>query len=73
MPVLPRSVQRAQCCELSLPPRLPGLILLPTDPASSDLLARVSLRVPQEDVVFAMQNDPLVSELFQLIIPFLSG
>jgi hypothetical protein len=33
----------------------------------------VSLRVPQEDVVFAMQNDPLVSELFQLIIPFLSG
>lgn len=53
--------------------RLASWGLLDADPASSDLLARVSLRVPQEDVVFAMQNDPLVSELFQLIIPFLSG
>jgi hypothetical protein len=44
-----------------------------TDPASGDLLARVSLLVPQEDVVFALQNDPLVSELFHLIVPFLSG
>jgi hypothetical protein len=39
----------------------------------SDLLARISLRVPQEDVVFALQNDPLLSELFHLIVPFLSA